>query len=267
MTALWSAGLVCSDNVDYFVLLLMVTGAAMGKLEKLRVPEFELERIRALYNDPDKPLSVGRMRSVTVTKKALPDLQPKKAPPKKKKALPVVPAVIRPPVAVLPLVQPMQSVRITDKLDRIYTLGPRPGCERPFCVVIVLRISQSSGTLAEYQQLYAIAKEFAVRVRNAFGGEDLRSVHSYVHMQHSNHGEFSGELDEFITTCGAEGIAVRFLLIGFDAMCAAELLAVQMDLWSQKAAIELMVFQHTITKTLQTHPCSTRPHMTFGDWP
>jgi hypothetical protein len=104
-------------------------------------------------------------------------------------------------------------------------------------------------------------------ILKAFAGEDLRGVYAYLHVPSSNLGGFSDTLHGFISTAGAQGLAVRFFLIGFDAMCAAELLAVQLDAWQKTTAIELMVYQHKfIGDAIKSHPATIRA-MTFSEEP
>jgi len=203
-------------------------------MPRLQVPVFELERLQALYGDPtsNKPGLEG----------------------------PTVSLVIEPP--------PLEAPTPCAVFNKICTLEPRPGLECPFYALIVTRYSsKGSITLAQcHEQLHALALEVTPRVRNAFAGQDLRGIYSYTRVSASNDDtNVQSDLDDFVTSAGSQGITIRLILIGLDALLAAELLAVNIDLWLDRTAIELMVYQHHFPMAIASHPI--RQKMTLSDWP
>lgn len=201
-------------------------------MERIQVPLFELERLKELYNNPFKPLPSG-------------------------------------PTVSLEIVNPDILLSSCTLLAKLHTKEPQPGLHRPFYVVIVVRSSAPKGTTPKgrLRWLYEVASELAHRVLKAFANEDMRGVYCYAHVIPSNTGGFSQDLHNFIAEAGAKGIAMRFLLIGLDAMCAAELLAVQLMQWQEKANVELMVYQHKFCGALQSHPCTADRCMPFSEEP
>ena len=148
------------------------------------------------------------------------------------------------------------------ELTTICTPEPRPSLNRPFYAIIMCRMSSPG---ADHDIMRAHVQKFAPMVLQAFKEEDLRGIYAYIQSKPSNDGEFSDELHHRITTAGLEGIAVRFVLLGFDAMCAAELIAIHLLDWQERTTIELMVYQHKFDPNKLAHPATSSRCMTLYD--